>query len=124
MSTALSRLPSIRSHRRLTKEQKQMQVLRAINNYNNAVMRHQESYEHAFNNPTNKVFEEQFKRLNAATKARQRKARVMKQKLQKEIKQISQLLTKTTSRSEYNMYRANLNRMKKQLKIEKAFLHN
>jgi len=101
-----------------------MQLLRAINNYNNAVARHQESYAYAFNNPTNKVFEEQFKRLNAATKARQIKARAMKQKLQKEIKKLSQMLMKPLNRATHAMYRANLNKMKKQLKIEKAFLHN
>ena len=122
MSTALSRLPSIRSHKRLTKEQKQIQLVRAVNNYNNALNRFANSYSHGFNNPTNKVFQEQFRLLNKVTQLRARKARAEYKRLKEDIKKLKNLQMKTPNLSTFKNYARRISNLKKQLKIEKSFI--
>ena len=122
MSTALSRLPNIRSHKRLTKEQKQMKMIRAVNNYNNALNRFANSYSHGFNNPTNKVFEEQFRRLNKVTQARTRKARYESKRIKENIRKLKNLQMKTPNLGTFKNYARRISNLKKQLKIEKSFI--
>ena len=122
MSTALSRLPSIRSHMRLTKEQKQMQLVRAVNNYNNALNSFANSYSHGFNNPTNKAFAEQFRRMNKVTQLRVRKARSEYRRLKENIKKLKTLQMKTSNLGTFKNYARRISNLKRRIKIEKSFI--
>ena len=101
-----------------------MQLVRAVNNYNTALNQHQESYAYAFNNPKNKVFEEQFRRLNRVTQARARKARAEYRRLKENIKKLKKLQMKASNLATFKNYARRLSEAKKQLKIEKSFIQN
>jgi hypothetical protein len=93
-----------------------------MNNYNNALRQHQEAYAYAFNNPTNKVFEEQFRRLNKVTQARARKARAEYKRLKENIKKLKNLQMKASNLGMFKNYARRISEAKKQLKIEKSFI--